>query len=49
MHLVPVKAGAEPERYIVQRHAQPTQTVVNVQELIRENPSNNVLPMIELY
>ena len=36
----------EPERCIVQHHAQPTQTVVNLQELIREDPSNNVLPMI---
>ena len=40
---------AEPERCIVQRHAQPTQTVVNLQELIREDPANNVLPMIELH
>ena len=40
---------AEPERCIVQCHAQPTQTVVNLQELIREDPANNVLPMIELH
>ena len=40
---------AESERCIVQRHAQPTQTVVNLQDLIREDPTNNVLPMIELY
>ena len=42
-------AIVEPERCIVQRHAQPTQTVVNLQQLIREDPSNNVLPMIELH
>ena len=40
---------AEPERYNAQRHLQPTQTVVNLQQLIREDPANNVLPMIELY
>ena len=40
---------AEPERCIVQCHAHPTQTVVNLQELIREDPANNVLPMIELH
>ena len=40
---------AESERCIVQRHAQPTQTVVNLQDLIREDPTNNVLPMIELH
>ena len=31
------------------RHAQPTQTVVNLQQLIREDPANNVLPMIDLH
>ena len=41
-------AVVEPERCIVQRHAQPTQTAVSLQELIREDPANNVLPMIEL-
>ena len=40
---------AEPERYNVQCHLQPTQTVVNLQQLIREDPANNVLPMIELH
>ena len=39
----------EPERYIVQRHLQPTQTVVNLQQLIREDRANNVLPTIELH
>ena len=37
---------AEPERCVVQRHLQPTQTVVNLQQLIREDPANNVLPII---
>ena len=41
-------AVVEHEGYIVQRHAQPTQTAVSLQELIREDPANNVLPMIEL-
>ena len=42
------KTVAGPERYIVQRHVQPTQTVVDLQRLIREDPANNVLPIIEL-
>ena len=42
-------AVVEPERYIAQRHIYPTQTVVNLQQLISEDPANNVLPMIELH
>ena len=42
-------AVAEPERCIAQRHLQPTETFVNLQQLIREDPANNVLPMIELH
>ena len=38
-----VNTVAVPERYNAQRHLQPTQTVVDLQQLIREDPANNVL------
>ena len=39
----------ETERYIVQHCLQPTQTVVDLHQLIHEDPANNILPMIELH
>ena len=36
---------AEPERYNAQCHVQPTQTIVNLQQLIRDDPANNVLEL----